>query len=604
MKKSFLVLPALMIVGAFGIACGTSEDETQSCANSAECTAGMVCQTESGTCVERPCNNVGDCVDPINEVCVAADLLGMTVATQEDQDGNLIAYLGYCTAIKCTDQTGTMPCPTGQACENGWKCVDSGTVDDVIEDTTGTDTTERPDGEAPADIASGTDEGQTTDIGPLPTEDNDCMTCTTDADCGDGYKCLPVGSEKHCLRNCATDKDCESGYICYAASSNSQNCLPVSYNCVACAFDSPCEDGKCCNFANGACTDCQSLCSACTYDYECEEGMRCYKVPGEATGACVPECPEGNCEDSTNFTCGENAKGVPVCIPKDPDSCGGCSDPTPFPLNGTCVECTQNSHCESDQACDIATHTCKKNGSGCPTGTKDCGDGSCKQCCQNNDCTADWCDGATGVCLADGTCEGCSDACQGMCGDQFPICTVINGIAQCVQCQQDADCAFLDPLCHCSGDPTYACLTDSGSVCQGSVCPAVCTSDADCPPDTSGNALSCNVVSASSGFCYNPSGSCDGVTACCAPGQECFDIMSLLMGGLGGGGLPTGTGETMMGVCSCDDDHACLGGKTCTDPQSLCAMPFIGDMLCAGGSLTGAPEGICFDIADLLGGII
>lgn len=580
--RTFVALAAAVAAASMFAGCDSGGSDTK-CAVSADCNAGLVCQAQK--CVERTCTGSADCNG--TDICVDGALVGKG-------DGR------FCTAKQCSDD-GTLACADGKVCQGGICVID--TTPDVIEDNgpvtdLGPDTTGRDD--TPVDQGG-------TDNGPLPGNRIDCKPCTGDTDCGTGAKCLPVGATKHCLMECADDGDCPASYICYAASTAAKSCLPVSYSCVACAYETPCTDGKSCDFVSGNCDAPAAECGNCTYDFDCAAGFRCLKKTGNPTGACVAECGANKaCTDTTNFTCGASDKGVEICQPKDPDKCGGCPADKPFPSGDgvTCYECLNNSNCEvGKELCDAGTHTCIPDSTtGCGSGLFKCNDGQCKQCCQDSDCKS-----GEGPCTG-GACVNAQDPCQGQCADPFPVCAIINNIAQCVQCKIDGDCAKIDPACTCTGDPTYSCLQGDGSVCAGSTCSALCTSDADCPPGTDGTTLLCSTPGG--GFCYDPAGKCDNMSACCSAGQTCFDVLGILFGGLGGGGIPGmpgggGLPSTGMAVCSCDDSHPCLGGKACTGTAAMCSLPFLSDMICPGGvPPSNMPEKLCFDIMDLLGGLL
>jgi hypothetical protein len=585
MRKVALVILAASFVAMFAVACGSGT--TDACVTSFDCPAGEVCGEL--VCKESPCNTKADCQS--GEFCFPGDRVGKD------------AQWKYCSAPLCyADQ----PCleDAGLVCYPAKACVDINTEckDGLCEvkTTTGDTIEDTVEADVPRE-----DTVVTADVVPeiiIPDEVKDCATCETNVDCGAGYSCQPVGAEKHCLRECADDGNCEPGYICYA-SGGSKSCLPVSYSCPTCASDTPCDEGMCCDLNSGACKACKAECLSCTYDYDCAADLRCYKETGSPTGVCVPECADGTCPDTATQACTDNGKGVKMCVPTG-EGCKGCEGDTPYPLeDGTCVECLTSDNCEGDDECDTGTHTCEV--STCSTGTKMCDDGECKQCCVDDDCLEY--EEATGYCLPEGTCEGVVQ-CGGLCTADFPICAIVQGVEQCVQCKVDADCALVGPACTCTGDPIYSCVDDVGAICQkeGS-CAAMCTTDIDCPPASTGASLACAQVGGS-GICYDPAGTCDGSSACCAPGQKCFDLIVLLFGVMGGGGMPMEIPSTGSGYCACDADNPCLSGKTCTDMSILCVLGSLlagmGDLICPGGQLSPSfPQNMCFDIADILGGI-
>ncbi len=540
-------------------------------------TTGLACR--EGRCVEIACGYVGDCTG--NEVCVPRDVAGL------GEDGGQ----RVCTARQCSED-GSMPCGDGQECVQGICLAVGGPVDEASPEDV-------PTLEIPAEDTSGVEM-----VAP-PPDRTDCKSCNNSSDCGTDsrWQCMPVGASRHCLLECVDDGDCPPSYLCYAASTVSKVCLPVSYDCVACAFDTPCPGGKVGNFVSGACEDGADLCQKCTYDFDCAAGMRCFKTTGSATGACVPGCSDTvSCSDTANFQCEVTGKGVWLCQPKDTSRCGGCPAATPYPSpDGTsCYECLNSSHCADGKSCDVAGgHVCRTPDAECGL-LKKCADGQCHQCCDAADCEG--LQGATGTCT-DYRCDGVADPCGGACMSPYPVCAVLNGVSQCVQCAQDADCAVLDPACTCTGDPTYTCLFTDGNVCAPSTCPALCASDADCPPGPSGETLLCSGTM--DGFCYDPNGKCDGMTSCCPAGSSCFDLLSALYGGMGGmPGMGTGTPGSGMASCTCDEQHPCLGGRPCTATDVFCVLPMIGDMICPGGVKPATmPGSVCIDLMEMVSGI-
>lgn len=398
------------------------------------------------------------------------------------------------------------------------------------------------------------------------------------------------------------DGDCLSGFTCYESGSSSF-CLPVSYSCPACFYDTPCDEGLCCDFNTGSCKKCKGVCFPCVYDYECPAGQRCYKEKGWGTGFCWDECTDGNCPYPDQTTCTDNGKGVMICVP-DEYECLACSSPTPYLFeDGSCVECVTSDNCDN-ACCDVESHVCLH--ANCAIGAMVCGSCSCVQCCVDDDCPG-FPDG-TGKCLSDGTCEGVP-TCGGLCPADFPICAVVQGVEQCVQCKVDADCALVGPDCTCTGDPIYSCVDETGAICQtADFCQQFCTQDADCPPSSTGTALSCDSTGEYS-FCYDPAGTCDGWQACCAPGQKCYDTYGLVSGMMAADRImDPGTPATRTYVCSCSEDSPCLSGKPCSDMAAICTdetwpegFGLVIGIICPGGQLSSSmPPYLCMTASEFL----
>ena len=561
MKNLRVLITFGFVLGAGGLgACGGGESG-ESCTYDTDCAQGLVC--EDGTCGERACDSAQDCGDE-SRVCV------------------LLAGKKVCTARECSQDK---PCA-----DPNKECLNGICITKEMPDIGGTDI---PVGEVPPvdDVPVSDNPGDT----PTPVTGGDCKPCADKSECDAGYFCTSVGGGKFCLKGCGTDGDCNSGYICYQASSEGLQCLPVSYNCVQCAYDG-CEAGKCCDLVSGNCEDCLGECEKCTYDFQCGPGFRCYKTAGNPSGNCVAECGDtGSCSDPAKFTCGDNGKGVMLCVPVDDDICSTCPPEKPYTLpDGTCVECLNSTHCaDPTPVCDQTSHTCGDQQ--CGGGSYKCSDDQCHQCCEDAHCVGL---GGTDKCV-DFQCEGVVDNCGNTCADPYPKCANVGGTWQCVQCAVDADCTVGDCVCSqqsfiCSDPITgQACGGTSGSECQ-----SLCATPADCPPGAAGETMDCH----NTGVCFNPAGGCDGLTSCCGPNQQCFDLMSLFFGGLGGimPGMPI-----TNGYCSCSADGDCLGGEPCAGMDMLCVIPIISDMICPGGALpAGVPAKMCFDISSLLGGIL
>jgi hypothetical protein len=150
-------------------------------------------------------------------------------------------------------------------------------------------------------------------------------------------------------------------------------------------------------------------------------------------------------------------------VPGDPGQDNGCPVETPILLGDQCVECVANDDCWDNLCCNTLDHTCMTTS--CTGDMLMCGvECECRVCCSNDDCLKY--PEASGLCLSDGTCEGVLP-CGGLCTDDFPVCAVVQGVEQCVQCLADADCSVTNTACRCTGDPYYNCVDESGASCGG-----------------------------------------------------------------------------------------------------------------------------------------
>jgi len=143
----------------------------------------------------------------------------------------------------------------------------------------------------------------------------ECISCTTDDDCDDGYQCVHGECAPKPRPECVVDGDCDDGYHCVDS-----QCEPKEKE-PACVDDSGCEDG-----------------------YECKDGV-CVQVP-------QPECVrDDDCGDGKKCEDGRCVLVVqPPCI--DDAECGDgekCVD-------GSCVAvgtppCETNSECGEGEVC-------------------------------------------------------------------------------------------------------------------------------------------------------------------------------------------------------------------------------------------------------------
>ena len=391
-----------------------------------------------------------------------------------------------------------------------------------------------------------------------------CNTCQNDDDCRGDQTCATFDTGKACT--CVDDGDCRNGFMCYDFGlSGIKACLPTTFNCPACVVDEGCQDETCCDVELGTCRDCATGCANCLHDYECVEGYRCYSAVSGTPGLCVPECVDGGCgidvvgagAASTVFTCVDRGAGVSVCAP-DEDYCPNCPEITPYSRDGECVECLDNRDCDND--------------------------------------------GGPGVCLPSGMCA----SCQGLCGGGFPVCAIVDGEEQCVQCVKDEDCARFDESCVCVGEPLYTCMDGQGAICDhgGDGCTAPCEEQGDCAPLYDGAVMDCVAVPGQeTRTCVESGGRCDNVNVCCAPGAQCYDLAAIaeeLVGPPVVLRLIEQPDELLM-FCGCTVAEDCLAGQPCTEMAVLCdgtqaKLGNLYEILCPEGQLDSRiPPKLCVE---------
>jgi Cys-rich repeat protein len=333
------------------------------------------------------------------------------------------------------------------------------------------------------------------------TQKGVCVACVLDTHCADGFVCLNGA----CAPGCAPD-DPRCG--------PNQVCAP-GVGCVECVVDAQCGPGRVCT--NNVCV---VGCSPMNPD--CPSGLVCNEERGLCveclTNAQCPNPPLTVCHPQTN-TCVQCASNTdcteparPVCQPTT-NTCVGCLTngdcPTGVCHMNRCVQCTSDAQCGgTTPRCNQATNTCVACLPGasdnCPTGQRCRPDFTCEQGCKTGaDCPS-------GVCLPDGSCQGCT---------------------------ADTQCA-------------------AGKVCQNGTCVGACGPNAPC----GSNQTCCN------GRCENTQASANHCGACgisCGAGQACC----------GGQCKPLNT-RTDCGSCgnTCAVDQFCDGSgcKTQTFPN-FCA---------------------------------
>lgn len=313
----FRAIALIGILGATTQACG-NEDKQGSCQSDGDCEFGLICAGE--VCEALPCTGIGDCTNG-DQACVTVN------------NGQ------YCAAVECGCPNCDL-CPIGQMCVNG-ACGMAAACSDTVP-CQGTDICDagacRPC--AGAECASdcrtdgcpggGTCNQQTgvCDTGGGPV--SPCSACTSSAECGQNWTCVPLLTGNACLPACQNKSECPGGWECENA-----KCTPASYKCEGCSLTG-CQGDDVCNTTTNAC---EAPASGCTT---------------ECTGA-TPVCNNGTC-----VQCANNTQCAPGQICSAAGFCEGtasCSGATPYPLGDRCVACLTNDHC-GGQFCDQATNTC------------------------------------------------------------------------------------------------------------------------------------------------------------------------------------------------------------------------------------------------------
>ncbi len=519
----------------------------------------------------------------------------------------LVALVGCGNSTAASGPSGqscklSSDCPNGQTCSGGF-CATKTTTDtfvggfDVSDTGGGTDLDTSPGGTdtttTPDDVSAGKGAA--------------CQACKVDADCGDSaYQCITLLNGTFCAKKCGSVNECPTAFKCDKADTKAanSNCLPPNYSCDGCLV-TPCDAGQSCVASTGKCAVVKQQCDTCNAQLDCADGLKCIQL-GSAK-VCAPTCDNGGtCPDKS--TCQKTVVGNVCAFQASTccygssctvaDACSTCADKC---FGGACVGCLTDAQCTGGK-CDANSHTCITSGAcSAPTPIK-LADGSCVECTNDTHCASSTvgqtCDLASHKCAKSAGSGQCA-----ACVAPYPGCVQINGVWSCVECTTDADCAAKSAGTCKSG--TYSCTGSTGGTGPAS---GTCKLDSDCQnAGTTTFTLACDT---STGLCYDTAGKCDGVVAFCnsKKGSSCVQASSV--GGLPG--LPGGTGANPgEGVCSCAAAGSSGGGTKsalcgldpstaacdCSNPSDPSCTSALFGACCSGG--TGGTGGLPFDLSCL-----
>lgn len=505
------------------------------CTADDDCSQGEVCQ--GGRCVSAPCQTREDCSTP-DCICNGGICSVPPPVCQNDEDccagyrcnfGTCIPDATMCVSDSdCTDPeyprciNGTctrecfndIDCPLpGQACVDN-QCIEPGCAVDLC-----------PQGQW-CDVSDG-------QCKPGCDEDSDCVspdTCNLlTHQCGQTDCCGGLCDPLHqycdsltcqCVGQCQNDGDCPTGFECNAdarcwctasacpagTTCNLQNgsCDP---DAIQCQTDADCAAGWICNLVSQECesTGAGSEGDMCYRDDHCntaagllcDNGLFCISCeitdPGFVpTFTCRYECSLllPNCPALR--VCQYRHMGLTgLCMPQVVGECtsdGDCLDPAE-PVCETssqsCVECTEDAHCDQYCECDPGLFVCRKMA--CYDYADP--DATCHLVdpCYN-------CDYGSGDCEPAYDCPAGDECCQGYTCNSFAHCEMN------LDCNSDQDCTihsacntqthecepttccdppcglgeYCDPNCQCASGclgEGEACDPVEGNCCLGLRCP-------------------------------------------------------------------------------------------------------------------------------------
>jgi hypothetical protein len=256
-----------------------------------------------------------------------------------------------------------------------------------------------------------------------------CAACVQDDECGQGSRCLKLASgEKTCVPECGAGDTCPEKSSCTTVDSQHgtegvKACAPQG---SACCFGAQCQTVDCSAEPVNKYVSPLGTCVQCLQDSHCPLDMpKCTNYACSSPSCAAPTpiaCAQGCCECTNNSHCTDAAKptcdvGTGTCVAGTGDC--GCVDPYPgcITVEGQvmCVECTEDSQCDSGCTCDTAQYICTSTGGGyCNQGTA-----GCTGNCQTTGCvdsTGQYpnlaCDANSGCCYdASGGCDNTTAYC-------------------------------------------------------------------------------------------------------------------------------------------------------------------------------------------------
>lgn len=418
------------------------------------CTAEGVCQSGIG---DEACGTHGG-------ACVNCELDGGT----------------SCEGTTHTCVAGNSGCGNGGVCEGCCGGIDGGTC------LLGTDPTAC--GSGGASCTDCTASGNSCDA--------DASACTTTATCGpDNCSGCCVGNV--CVGGTADSTCGAAGGQCLDCSATGQQCTPTgsggactgsatctAATCAGCCVGDVCLAGT----ANTACGGSAAACENCSASGDiCTAAMT---SGGVCSALCGPDNCTGCCQDnvcvagSLATACGVNGGQCGTCGAAQTCTAGVCVGASKCTAKN-CAGCCVGDTCMSGSAdgdCGTggaACTSCSALGDVCSKGAcaePPCGPSNCAGCCQAGVCqtgTSDVVCGTAGVACQN--CDTLAEVCKtGACAAAPPPCTAANCASGCCDPQAGCLAGFVDTACG-SGGGTCSDCTTSGSTCDTSVSPRVCT---------------------------------------------------------------------------------------------------------------------------------
>ncbi len=431
------------------------------CADRCDCRSPLICEVETGDCIESPpvCNGHAEC--PCGQLCklgACAD----GCENNSDCGRQMICKPIGNDRNACFHACGAAyPCPADQ----DYDCLEGACIPRVRQ----------------------------------------CAACEEDTDCGGTPDlCYDFGDiGMFCTKDCSLDPNsCGEGFRCRDLNREMpgghvdqvRQCVPANRDCASVCTFIGCDDPEKphCNRLTGVCAKTFGPCDPCESHDECGEGLCKGYRPGFH---CLLPCPNGvrDCGDPHYWRCDVQGQGA-WCVPITGtcDRCDGvrcCKDaPHCHEGSGECVECLADLDCPDGEKCGPNTNRCLYPHLACRARDPEnpdqelctieapyCYEDYCVECLGNADCD----------CPAD------SPACNPVCyhfqcmGDDFcervtcPDGTnCIPEARRCVEggrCDSDADCGG----CRLCDQARQMCYNADGACFHNGDCPSglVCALD-------------------------------------------------------------------------------------------------------------------------------
>jgi hypothetical protein len=251
-------------------------------------------------------------------------------------------------------------------------------------------------------------------------------SCSSDRDCGSGYRC----DTNICTKECKQDKDCGTGGVC-ANIDGEGLCLQTCKSGNDCAQSSTCNAGATRLRGNPNICFPDRIGNGCKSDSYCPIGGRCEKPNGSEQGICIVSCKDDK------SVCGE----VATCEKDGRDSICKLSCKADR-------DCTGGATCQRDGFCGVSASSGAGGGGGSGGGGGGSGGGSGGGGGSSSGDNGD-------PCTSDAQCKGAKP----LCAKTWP------GGGYCTgACKSQADCT-----------ETGLCVTLQGSNSQDiNVCAAAC----------------------------------------------------------------------------------------------------------------------------------